>query len=70
MQALWFLLLYFSLRKRRFLQKFLDSDVWEFIFEQHQRLKNFLQSVFYSPPIPFREFLIKAEMQVQTPKTV
>lgn len=70
MQALWFLLLYFSLRKRRFLQKFLDSDLWEFIFEQHQRLKNFCEAFFTVPPIPFREFLIRAEMQVQAPKTV
>lgn len=69
MQALWFLLLYFSLRKRRFLQKFLDSDVWEFIGST-PKIEKFLRSVFYSPPIPFREFLIRAEMQVQAPKTV
>ena len=60
MQALWFLLLYFSLRKRRFLQKFGSTP----------KVEKFLRSVFYSPPIPFREFLIKAEMQVQAPKTV
>lgn len=61
MPPIWFLLLYFSLRKRRFLQKFLGST---------PKIEKFLRSVFYSPPIPFREFLIKAEMQVQAPKTV
>lgn len=69
MPPLWFLMLYFSLRKRRFLQKFLDSDLWE-NFGSTPKIEKFLRSVFYSPPIPFREFLIKAEMQVQTPKTV
>ena len=44
--------------------------LWFLLLGSTPKIEKFLRSVFYSPPIPFREFLIKAEMQVQAPKTV